>query len=423
MTQDQKEEAVIPDEIKDFVELLKDHEVKEAKAISIGKFISRTGSPEVFEKPEELADFLARYPRDLAPVQRRRILEQWFAEKGVSVPEDLLTKTAMHPKEVGKAEKDREKAKKKTEGEVWTVDIDDKGMPRIRMIKDIDEPGTTLEAATKAAKEIGKEYGGEESLVIYNENLGRHMPNFKSDFVKKNLAVAWAAASQMDKAMAEGITVDPMETFVEQMAKIESMKEIVGAGKKEPESIGTIGEIVIAIKALRDLEGGGKGGGFLDSVDDLIKLKTLLGTDEDSKNLLAGIYKRLTESGEGKGESEDVKGLREDVKSLREELQKKERERVEERITSLNTTISEVRADLARVRSESRATDEYGIMGEAIKVVDRRLGALEGMARGVFGKAPGLLPSGVKKELTQAISKEAVEGQALDELAEKVFYS
>jgi len=42
--------------------------------------------------------------------------------------------------------------------------------------------------------------------------------------------------------------------------------------------------------------------------------------------------------------------------------------------------------------------------------------------RGVFGKPPQLLPAGVKEELTQAISEEAVEAQALDVLAERVFY-
>ncbi|GAI99895.1 unnamed protein product, partial [marine sediment metagenome] len=95
---------------------------------------------------------------------------------------------------------------------------------------------------------------------------------------------------------------------------------------------------------------------------------------------------------------------------------------LEGQITNLNTALTEIRTDLARARTEARATDEYGIMSEAIKVVDRRLGAIEGLARGTFGKPPGLLPAGVKEELTQAISEEAVEAQALDELADRVFY-
>jgi len=135
MVEEETRETTVPDEIGDFVELLKDHEVKANKALAMSKFISKTGSPEVFEQPEELASFLARYPRDLAPVQRRRILEQWFAEKGVSVPEDLLTKTAMHSKELAQAEKEEAGKKKITEKTVWTVDIDD------RDAKDKDDKG------------------------------------------------------------------------------------------------------------------------------------------------------------------------------------------------------------------------------------------------------------------------------------------
>jgi len=38
-------------------------------------------------------------------------------------------------------------------------------------------------------------------------------------------------------------------------------------------------------------------------------------------------------------------------------------------------------------------------MSEGLRIIDHRLGALEGVARGVFGKPPGLLPPGQKKEL------------------------
>lgn len=377
MGEDERQE--IPDEIKDFVELLKDHEVKESKAISIGKFISRTGSSGVFEQPEELAEFLARYPRDLAPVQRRRILEQWFAEKGVSVPEELLTKTALHPKEVEKVQKEEEKKKKVAEGTVWTVDVDDKGMPKIRMIKEASEPGTTLEEATKAAKQIAKEYGGEEALVTFNETLGKHMPNFKSDFVKQHPAAAWAVARQMDQAMAAGEPIDPMDTFMDQMAKIESMKELVGVGRKEPEAKGTITEIVSAVKELRDMAGEGKE--LPEWMRDPVAFQTTI--------------QALTP----KGETEALKEVREELTKLREDQHQAELKRRDEQIAGLTGAVQEYRGEVSKLREDLEKSKQitgktaYDLLGDLVqKVPDKE--DLRQMVTEVVSKAPKVLPRG-----------------------------
>jgi len=372
-------ETVIPDEIKDFVELLKDHEVKEGKAISIGKFISRTGSSEVFEQPEELANFLARYPRDLAPVQRRRILEQWFAEKGVSVPEELLTKTAMHPKDLDKAQKDEEKKKKVDEGTVWTVEVDDKGMPKIRMIKEAGEPGTTLEEATKAAKQIAKEFGGEESVVVYNESLGKHMPNFKSDFVKNNLGVAWAAARQMDQAVATGEPIDPMDTFLEQMAKIESMKELVGAGRKEPETKGTVGEIISAIKELRTMSSEGK------EMPEWMRDPVL--------------FQKTVQELVPKGDTDTLKEVRDELTQMRGALHESELKHKDEQIGTLAEAIRSYRNEVSTLKSDMEKSKQitgrsaYDLLGDLItKVPDKE--DIRQMVTEAVGKVPKLVPRG-----------------------------
>ncbi len=351
-----KSETTVPDEIKDFVGLLVDHEVKESKAISIGKFISKTGSPKVFEEPEELAGFLNRYPRDLAPVQRRRILEQWFAEKGLSVPEELLTKTGLHPKDALQAQKDEERKRKVSEGTLWTVIVDDRGLPSIRMIKDASEPGTTLAEAKAAAKEIGKEVGGDEALVTYNESLGKHMPNFKSDFVKLHPAAAWAVAKQMDKAMVEGEQVDPMDEFIDQMTKIESMRELVG-GRREPEGKGsTVSEIIAGMKALKDMTGDG-------------------------------------------GETGALKELRAEMTKLREDQHQAELKRRDEQNAGLVTVIQEYRSEIVKLRDEieknkmTTGRTAYDLLGDLVEKVPNRED-VKAMVMEAVGKGPKLLTRG-----------------------------
>lgn len=354
MVEENKPEAAIPDEIRDFVSLLVDHELRLTKAIAIGKFISKTGSPAVFESPGELAEFLARYPRDLAPVQRRRILEEHFATRGVKVDEELLTKTSLHPKDALRAQKDDERKKRIASGALWTVDVNDKGIPSIRMIKDTSEPGTTLAEAKSATKEIGKEFSAEEALVTYNESLHRHMPNFKSDFVKQHPGAAWAVAKQMDKAMAEGETIDPMDSFIDQMTKIESMKELVG-GRTEARG-GTVSEVIAAAKELRSM------------------------ADEG-------------------GETGALKELRDEVAKLREDQHQAELKRRDEQNAELLSVTQGYRGEVVRLRDEieknrmATGRTAYDLLGDLVEKVPSRED-VKAMVMEVAGKGPKLLTRG-----------------------------
>jgi len=242
-------EKEVPDAARDFEALLNDYGV--GKASIIVKNIAATGGPAVFDTPKEMATKLAQWPRDLAPMYRASILEHWFKSRGIILPEELLEEVSMEAEE--KKEKDRKvKAEKqRLEGAVWTIDVDESGMPRIRMIKDETEPGVTLAEAKIAAKEIGKEH--EEPTVIYNETLGKHMPNFKSAFVQQNLSVAWATARQMDKSLAEGETVDPMDVWLEQQAKMSQMKELLGVRAVPETNQRGMTEMIEAIKALQGI--------------------------------------------------------------------------------------------------------------------------------------------------------------------------
>jgi len=399
----------VPQEELAFTQLLQKFGIgtKTLKTETIAENISRTGGERVFEYPERLAERLATWHEYISPVKRKQILEQWFSEKGVEVPEAALKTAGLKTSEIKEKEKEEETKKAEEEKRKAKFFVEpDTGA--IRAAKGEETALTMSEAETlsdriKKAKEEAKaeekaeaekkatDEGGKESpFTLDGEGHWQLNPNAKIS------GMELLAFEAVKKSQEKGETADPFEILANQAERIKTLRSAFGGGRE--------------------------GGGFLDSVDDLIKLKSLLGSDEDTKTLLSGIYKKLTEEGAGKGESEDVKGLRDDVKGLREELQQKEKEKLEGQIGSLNDALREVRADLSRARTEARATDEYGIMSEAIKVVDRRLGALEGTVRGVFGKPPGLLPAGVKEELTQAISEEAVEEQALDQLADRVFY-
>jgi len=242
------EEKEVPDAARDFEALLDEYGV--TKAAIIVKNIAATGSPTVFDDPKEMAKKLAKWPRDMAPMYRASILEHWFKSRGIILPEELLEEVGMEEDEKKAKDRKVKAEKQRADGAVWTVDVDESGMPKIRMIKDETEPGVTLTEAKVAAKEIGKER--EEPIVIYNEALGKHAPNFKSAFVQQNLSAAWATARQMDKSMDEGEPVDPMDFWLDQQAKVAQMKDLMGFTPETKEK-GTFTELIEAIKALQGI--------------------------------------------------------------------------------------------------------------------------------------------------------------------------
>ncbi|MBA7668367.1 hypothetical protein ES703_76477 [subsurface metagenome] len=134
------------------------------------------------------------------------------------------------------------------------------------------------------------------------------------------------------------------------------------------------------------------------------------GGADDTKSLLAGIYKKLTE-----GETGGLAALKDEVRQLREDRSRAE-------IAAVMTSVQGLRAELVAIKSEQGAKGEYDIMGQGLAVLDRRLGSIESGVMARWSIPPRPLPPGEKQALTQAIGEEAVEAQALDELAQQVFY-
>jgi len=382
-------EREVPDAVKDFELLLVEYGIK--KASIIAKNIAGTGGPNVFDKPEDMAKRLAKWPREIAPVYRQSILEHWFKSRGVTVPQELL-------EEVGTPEGLREeKTKKKVlekkmaEGAVWKVDVDDSGMPRIRMIKDENEPGITLSEAKTAAKEIGRE--GEEPIVSYDEAQGKHIPNFKSPFVRQNLSAAWATARQMDRAMAEGEAADPIDIWIEQQTKLTQLKEAIGVSPEAKEKGGTVGELVSALKDLQEMAKEGKGSELPDWMTDPAKfidtVRTVSGAGEAGGKPSwlsdpAEFVKMIRDiGGEGKGDD----AVKSELSELRKTIEDMKDERHKQEMLSLQGQIVQIQ------KSHEGAMKEIVDKIEDLKKPTggkTEMDIISDVATGVLGEAKGL---------------------------------
>jgi len=282
MTEEKGNEAErveVPILQKEFAEHLAKYRVKKEICATIAENIGEVGGPTIFEDPLALNERLTSWSQYVGSTLRKQILEHWCAIKGIHVSKEVTAKFGLTPTETKKESEKVRKRQRAAEGAVWTVEVDDSGLPKIRMITDETEPGITLTEAKAAAKEIGKER--EEPIVTYDEEAGRHMPNFKSPFVKQNLSAAWATAKQMDRALAEGEAIDPMDIWIEQQAKLTQLKEVMGLGTETREK-GTVGELVSALKDLQEMAKEGKAGelpGWLsDPVQFIQAVKAVSGT-------------------------------------------------------------------------------------------------------------------------------------------------
>ncbi|MDO9581084.1 MAG: hypothetical protein Q7J06_11070 [Bacteroidales bacterium] len=293
-TENEKTEVPIVQE--EFANFLKKYKVAKGGEMcgTIAENIAETGGADVFETPEAVAKGLGTWSEYIGAPLRKQILQHWFAKKRIEVPPEAIEAAGLTAKTEATMKNKKEIDKKKAEGALWTIDIDDSGTPRIRMIKDVTEPGVTLAEAKAAAKEIGKER--EEPIVIYNEELSRHMPNFKSSFVKQNLSAAWATARQMDRAIAEGEPLDPMDVWIEQQAKLAQFREVMDL-TPETKGKGTMGEIVTALKDLKAMADEGKVSGvpgwMTDPIEFINTVKTITTPETKGEGTMGEIVTAL----------------------------------------------------------------------------------------------------------------------------------
>lgn len=372
------------------------------------------------------------YQMGLHPSLRNQVVNFWAAEIKVPIPEKLGKRLTQE-----RGVKDRnEKGKKQAEGTVWTVDIDDSGLPRIRMIRDESEPGVTLTEAKAAAKEIGRE--GEQFIAIYNEELGRHMPNFKSPFVKQNLAAAWATARTMDKAMAEGAEVDPMDIWIEQQAKLGQLKEVMGITPELKEKT-PVSEIVSALKDLQEMAKEGKAvempSWMTDPAAFIETVQKVTGGERGGADWMTDPVKFIetirTITGEPKGDE----GLKSEISELRQVVLDMREEKYKDQIGSLHAAnVSLVKkvdelvdyvAELKRpVTGRSEMDVIHEVVSEGISLMKTELPGLRRDIKETLAGAP-LPPAKTAEQREQRVGRlrKALDtDKEVEELGRDVFF-
>ena len=285
-----------PNPAEDLADIMATYHVSPDNVATIIKYITDTGSDNVFFNISELVEKFLKFPRQIPPATRRQILDHWIAINKITPPENYEEIASAIPDAMGPLKQKEILKKKITEGTVWTVDLDDNNMPHIRMIKNQDEIGTTLSEAKDAAKEMGRSNEGEEQLVSYSEALKKYMPNFKSAYVQKNIQAAWAAACQMNSDTADGKPTDFWDTFVETMSKQQMMREMMGVTQPTGGQNSSVSEVVAAFRELKGLDsGGGAIPNYLASPEAFAAaVKSAVGGDnQEVKNLNAKLDKMI----------------------------------------------------------------------------------------------------------------------------------
>jgi len=437
----ENEKTEVPIVQEEFANFLRKYKVVKGGEMcdTIAENIAETGGADVFETPEALAKGLGTWSEYIGAPLRKQILQHWFAKKRIDVPPEAIEMAGLTAKTEATMKKQKEVDKKKAEGALWTIDIDDSGTPRIRMIKDAAEPGVTLAEAKAAAREIRKER--EEPIVVYNEELSRHMPNFKSSFVKQNLSAAWATARQMDRAIAEGEPIDPMDVWIEQQAKMAQFREVMGP-TPDTKGAGTMGEIVTALKDLKEMADEGKVSEVPEWVSDPVKfLETVRGVSGggEGKSLpdwmsdpakFIETVERI--SGGGKGDEalkQQVASLEKILTDMREDRYKEQIDSQKQQMGVLTTKVVELTDRIADIGKTAIGRTELDILHElateGIGVIKTELPGFRRDIKDALGSAvlPPAKSAEERKERTTKLRQSVEKDKNIEEIGRRLFFS
>lgn len=405
----EEEKIEVPMIQQEFAGHLAKYRVKKEIVDTIAENIAQVGGPLVFEDPEELNKRMITWSEYIDSTRRKQILDHWFAKKGIIVSEEVASKFTLTSTEARRETAKEERQKKAAEGEVWVVRVDDKGIPRITMAAE-GEIGISLTEAKSAVEEIRKSYVGEEPLVTFDESTQKHIPNFKSEFVKQNPMIGWAAARAMDRAAAEGTEVDPMDVFIDQMARIEQMKALVGGGK-EPETKGTIGELISGVKDLQEMAREGKPvelpNWMTDPVAFIETVQKVTGGERGGADWMTDPAKFIETIRTITGEPKADEGLKSEIGELRQALIDMKEERYKDQIGSLQAAnvslakkLDELVDYVAEMKRPVTGKTEMDVIseiaGEGISIIKTELPGLRRDIKETLAGAP--LPPGKTAE-------------------------
>ncbi|GAH84191.1 unnamed protein product, partial [marine sediment metagenome] len=202
-------------------------------AETVAENISRTGGEYVFEAPERLAERLATWHEHISPVKRKQILEQWFAEKNIEIPEEAIKVASVKSSDIKKREEDEQKRKQEEEKRKTKFFVDtETGM--IRAAKE-GETALTWDEAEKVADRIKKERpkddeeeGKEPAFVLGEKGAWTLNPKARIGFGE------FAVFQMYQDSLKKGEPIDPVEELARREEASVRLKEAMGVkGKAE----------------------------------------------------------------------------------------------------------------------------------------------------------------------------------------------
>lgn len=290
------EARVGPDERDDFSKMMQDYGVGEKQASVIAQYIADTGTDQVFDKPMELLQKVAMFPKWIHPTSRRHILDHWFALRKIPIPdeysavadkpsEEIRKKAAGHEIEeakfsvdpetgyvrvattsdktaltwdeaqklskdvLAKAEGVEKKQAEKAKKEATYVYDTEQG--QVRMAKG-DEVGGTLDQAKELKKmaEGGKKETAESPFITDAEG------NWGLNPKARVTGIELMALDTMRRSQAKGEPLDPLEAMAQTAERLKVYQEVLGGGKSTPE---WMTDPLKFIETIRTITGEGKG--------------------------------------------------------------------------------------------------------------------------------------------------------------------
>lgn len=401
-----------------FLKHLKKYPVKGPELVM--EYVSSQGEG-VLENPKMMAKALSEC--EILPARRRQILKHWFADKGVTVPEDVL-ETSMTPPdkrdevdEQKRREEDARKSKysvdeatgavrvatgsekaltldeaerlsnrikkelaerKKGTGVTYVYDTDTK---QVRMARE-NEVGGTLEQAKELKRMAEESKGGEgESPFIMDEN-GHWQLNPKA----KVSGIELMALESLRRSQERGEPTDPLDAIAAVSEKVKLYREVFGGGASQPS---WLQDPLKFIEVMNTLAGGRK-------------------EDEGTSRQIAELQKTLVE--------------------MREERYREQIAQQASQLSALANKIDDLTEAIAESKKAATGRTEMDIIHEiateGIGLAKAELPGLRGDIRNLFqgGRLPPLKSPQQREERKDQYRQALDKDKEVEELGKRLFF-
>lgn len=420
---------ITPNVEADFVAIMQDYGVPEQAAVVITKHIADTGSDKVFEKPNELIEKLAKFPRQIPPVTRRNILDHWIALNKITVPEGYEEEVVLTPDEL---KRKRGGMGKEPEAK-YSVDT---GTGQIKVASTTDKTALTWDEADKLSENTKKEINAKEKVrpvtYVYDaENSQVRMakesePGGTLDQAKELKRMADAGKPKTEAEMP--FTQDEQGNWIPNpKAKFSAVEMIAWDSIRKAQARGEEPDPLDYLTKAKALFGD-RGGTVTELVTALVQLQELTKGDKSIAEALKAAIDKIAEKPK---EDEATKTLKEHIDKLETSIQGMREAQFKAQIDALQTAITNLNSEIKDMRTEMKTGTQlegrYALLGKAIEKVDGQLTGfrtdvrplVDVMASGGGGAPKKRTPEEkvrLTKGLKQAIQQETRAKQLEDKL-------